>query len=73
MSTAGDDADDFQSITRRQFACGEIRGRHGLAIEFHNHTARCLVLQNEKLLERAGELDWHFVAVGDEGARHFLS
>src|SRR4051794_9577689 len=68
-SATGHDVDNFQTIAGAQVALSELRRRNGLAVVFHDHTARQKILLEEKLFNRTRKLNTHSLAIGDDSSR----
>jgi hypothetical protein len=64
--TAGDDADDFQAITGREFSFGEFRGGDRLAVMLDHHAAGREFLGEQKFFKGTGNGGGSFLAVGDD-------
>ena len=69
-STAGDDFDNFQPVTRIEPAPGKFRRRNRLAVVLHHHAPRQQVLRNQKFLNRARQLRLDRLSVGGDNRIH---
>ncbi len=63
-STAGDDADDFESVAIGEGTARELGGGDGFAVEFDHDAARQESLLDEELVEGARQRDGNGGAVG---------
>ncbi|HMJ91767.1 MAG TPA: hypothetical protein VK530_18230, partial [Candidatus Acidoferrum sp.] len=63
--------DDLQAITIRNDARRELGWHNRFAIVFDHHAAREQVLRNEPSFDRARELGFNLLTIGDDqSARH---